>query len=52
MLIPGGTSNIASIFQLLNSQRDREMNYNDWENGPERYSLLAEAIKSEGVYLL
>jgi len=24
---------------------------NDWENGPERYSLLAEAIKSEGVYL-
>ncbi|MBT8368326.1 MAG: nucleotidyltransferase domain-containing protein [Deltaproteobacteria bacterium] len=24
----------------------------DWENGPERYSLLAEAIKSEGVYLL
>jgi hypothetical protein len=25
---------------------------NDWENGPERYSLLAEAIKSEGVYLL
>ena len=25
--------------------------WNDWENGPERYSLLAEAIKSEGVYL-
>lgn len=24
---------------------------NDWENGPERYSLLAEAIKSEGVSL-
>ena len=24
---------------------------NDWENGPERYSLLAEAIKSEGVYV-
>jgi len=24
---------------------------NDWENGPERYSLLSEAIKSEGVYL-
>ena len=24
---------------------------NDWENGPERYSLLAEAIKTEGVYL-
>ena len=24
---------------------------NDWENGPERYSLLAEAIKSEGVAL-
>ena len=24
---------------------------NEWENGPERYSLLAEAIKSEGVYL-
>ena len=23
----------------------------DWENGPERYSLLAEAIKAEGVYL-
>jgi len=21
----------------------------DWENGPERYSLLAEAIRSEGV---
>lgn len=24
---------------------------NDWENGPERYSLLAEAIRSDGVYL-
>ena len=24
---------------------------NEWEKGPERYSLLAEAIKSEGVYL-
>jgi len=24
---------------------------NEWENGPERYSLLAEAIKSEGVIL-
>lgn len=24
---------------------------NEWENGPERYSLLAEAIKSEGVNL-
>jgi len=24
---------------------------NEWENGPERYSLLAEAIKSEGVTL-
>ncbi|MCK4485889.1 MAG: nucleotidyltransferase domain-containing protein [Desulfobacterales bacterium] len=24
---------------------------NEWENGPERYSLLAEAIRSEGVYL-
>ena len=24
---------------------------NDWENGPERYSLLAEAIRLEGVYL-
>lgn len=24
---------------------------NDWENGPERYSLLAEVIKSEGVSL-
>ncbi|UCE04322.1 MAG: nucleotidyltransferase domain-containing protein [bacterium] len=23
----------------------------DWENGPERYSLLAEAIRSEGVTL-
>lgn len=23
----------------------------EWENGPERFSLLAEAIKSEGVYL-
>ena len=23
----------------------------EWENGPERYSLLAEAIKSEGVNL-
>ncbi len=23
----------------------------DWENGPERYSLLAEAVKSDGVYL-
>ena len=24
---------------------------NEWGNGPERYSLLAEAIKSEGVNL-
>ena len=24
---------------------------NEWENGPERYSLLAQAIKSEGVIL-
>jgi len=24
---------------------------NDWEEGPERYSLLSEAIMSEGVYL-
>ena len=24
---------------------------NDWENGPERYSLLADAIRSEGVVL-
>ena len=24
---------------------------NEWENGPERYSLLAQAIKSEGVTL-
>jgi len=24
---------------------------NEWENGPERYSLLAEAIKTEGVNL-
>ncbi len=24
---------------------------NEWENGPERYSLIAEAIRSEGVYL-
>jgi len=24
---------------------------NEWENGPERYSLLAETIKSEGVIL-
>ena len=24
---------------------------NEWENGPERYSLLADAIKSEGVNL-
>jgi len=23
----------------------------EWENGPERYSLLAEAVKSDGVYL-
>lgn len=23
----------------------------EWENGPERFSLLAEAIRSEGVYL-
>lgn len=23
----------------------------EWESGPERYSLLAEAIKSDGVYL-
>jgi len=23
----------------------------EWENGPERYSLLADAIKSEGVHL-
>ena len=23
----------------------------EWENGPERFSLLAEAIKSEGEYL-
>jgi predicted nucleotidyltransferase len=25
---------------------------NDWEHGPERYSLLADAIRSEGVVLL
>jgi hypothetical protein len=24
---------------------------NEWERGPERFSLLAEAIRSEGVYL-
>jgi len=24
---------------------------NEWEDGPERYSLLAEAIRSEGIYL-
>jgi len=23
----------------------------EWENGPEGYSLLAEAVKSDGVYL-
>jgi predicted nucleotidyltransferase len=23
----------------------------EWENGPERYSLLAEAIRSEGIYV-
>jgi hypothetical protein len=23
----------------------------EWENGPERYSLFAEAVKSDGVYL-
>jgi len=23
----------------------------EWEDGPERYSLLAEAVKSDGVYL-
>ena len=23
----------------------------EWEKGPERYSLLAEAVKSDGVYL-
>ena len=26
-------------------------NVNEWESGPERFSLLAEAIRSEGVYL-
>lgn len=24
---------------------------NEWESGPERYSLLAEAVKTEGVYI-
>jgi predicted nucleotidyltransferase len=23
----------------------------EWENGPERYSLLAEAVESDGVYM-